>query len=232
MKNPNFMMLMIVSFVICTQFDFFYMFTPGYLTAPTMDSLKRVLPETYLQSGFAGLGMMPKQVSFVMSLAQVSEVVLMLSLPFLLKNLGYRWTVFAGIVAWFLRYLIYVLFTSLAATLVSIMLHGICIACFMIGGSLYVASVASSDIRASAQALYAMVTFGFGRVVGAIFGGYIETSNTVKLPVQLSIPGAIELDKLVNWQALFAVPTGVTFACVLMFPFIFRLKKDELEPNP
>ena len=231
MKNPNFMMLMVVSFVICTQFDFFYMFTPGYLTAPTMDSLKRSLPDSYVQSGFAGLGLLPKQVSFVMSLAQVSEVVMMLSLPFLLKNLGYRWTIFAGIAAWCLRYLIIVLFAGFAWTVASIMLHGICIACFMIGGSLYVASVASADIRASAQALYAMITFGLGRVVGAIFGGYIETANTVKLPVQLSIPGAFDVDKLVNWKALFAVPTGITFACVLLFPFLFRLKKSELEPE-
>lgn len=231
MKNSNFMMLMIVSLVICTQFDFFYMFTPGYLTAPTLDTLQRVLPGSYLEPGFAGMGISTKQVSFYMSLAQVSEVVLMLSLPFLLKNLGYKWTIYLGIVAWFLRFLIYVFFASLFGTVASIMLHGFCIACFMIGGSLYVAEVASIDIRASSQALYSMVTFGIGRVIGAIFGGYIETANTVKLPVTISIPGMSDMDKLVNWQAIFAVPTGITFACVLAFPFLFRVKKVNQTPE-
>ena len=231
LKDQNVMMLMVVALVICTQFDFFYMFTPGYLTAPTLDTLKRVLPESYLQPGTAGLGISLKQVSFYMSLAQASEIVLMLSLPFFLKNLGYRWTIYLGILAWFFRFLIYVFFTSLAATIVSIMLHGFCIACFLTGGSLYIAKIAPSDIRASAQALYAMVTFGFGRVIGAIIGGYIETVNTTKLPVRVAIPGLSDLDKLVNWQAVFAVPTGITFACVLAFPFLFRLKKSDLEPE-
>ena len=227
MKNPNFMMLMVVALVICTQFDFFYMFTPGYLTAPTLDTLQRVLPESYIPAGVAGLGIPAKQVSFYMSLAQVSEVVLMLCLPFLLKNLGFKWTIYLGIVAWFLRFLIYVFFTSLLGTVVSILLHGFCIACFLIAGSLYVAQVAPIDIRASSQALYSVVTFGFGRVVGAIFGGIIETANTTKLPVSVSIPGMNDLDKLVNWQAVFVVPTGITFACVLAFPFLFRMKKGE-----
>jgi NHS family xanthosine MFS transporter len=207
------------------------MFTPGYLTAPTLDTLQRVLPGSYLEPGFAGMGISTKQVSFYMSLAQVSEIVLMLSLPFLLKNLGYKWTIYLGIVAWFLRFLIYVFFASLFGTVASIMLHGFCIACFMIGGSLYVAEVASIDIRASSQALYSMVTFGIGRVIGAIFGGYIETANTVKLPVTISIPGMSEMDKLVNWQAIFAVPTGITFACVLAFPFLFRVKKGNQTPE-
>ena len=231
MKDPNFMMLMVVSLVICTQFDFFYMFTPGYLTAPSMDTLRRVLPESYIQSGVAGLGVMPRIVPFYMSLAQLSEVVLMLSLPFLLQNLGYRWTIYLGVIAWCLRFLIYVLFNSLAMTLVSIMLHGFCIACFLIGGSLYVANVASPNIRASAQALFAMVTFGLGRVIGAIFGGFVEGAYTTKLPVQIAVPGMNELDKLVNWQAIFTIPAGLTFACMLAFPFLFRLKKSDLEPK-
>jgi nucleoside transporter len=227
MKNPNFMMLMIVSLVICTQFDFFYMFTPGYLTAPTQATLSRVLPESYLQSGGAGLGVSTNQVSLFMSLAQISEFVLMLCLPFLLAKLGFLWTLFLGIVAWFVRFLIYVLFASLLATSLSILLHGFCFACFLAAGSIYVAKVAPTDIRASAQSLYFMVTFGFGRFFGAIFGGYIETMNTTKLPVHIAVPGLNDLDKLVNWQAVFAVPTGITFACVLAFPFLFRPKAGE-----
>ena len=228
MKNPNFMMLMVFSLVICTQFDFFYMFSPGYLTAPPLDVLKRYLPESYMQNGFAGLGIAPAKVSFFMSLAQVSEVVMMLSLPYFLKGLGYRWTIYLGVIAWCLRFVIYVFFTSVAATVISIMLHGFCIACFLVGGSLYVAGVASVDIRASAQALYSIVTFGFGRVLGAILGGYIESVNTSSLPAQISIPGIGSIDKLVNWQAIFVIPTGITFACVLVFPFVFRPKADEV----
>lgn len=229
MNNTNFMMLMIIAFVICTQFDFFYMFTPGYLTAPTKETLGRLLPESYVLSGGAGLGISPAKVPFIMSMAQLSEIALMLLLPFMLRNLGYKWTIYLGIVAWCLRFAIYVFFASLAATILSIMLHGFCIACFLIGGSLYVAKVAPNDIRASAQALYSIVTFGLGRVIGAIVGGYIETANTTALPVRLPLPGMSDLDKLTNWQAVFAVPTGMTLVCAIAFPFLFRLKKSELD---
>ena len=228
MNNTNFMMLMIVALLICTQFDFFYMFTPGYLTSPTKETLARILPESYLV-GSGGLGVPVKQVSFIMSLAQLSEIALMLSLPFLLKKLGYKWTIYLGIVAWCVRFFIYIFFASLAATIVSIMLHGFCIACFLIGGSLYVAKVAPAEIRASAQALYAIVTFGFGRVIGAILGGYVETVNTTKLPVRLPMPGLSDLDAVVNWQQVFAVPAGMTLVCVIAFPFLFRIKKGELD---
>ena len=227
LNNTNFMMLMIIAFVICTQFDFFYMFTPGYLTAPTHETLAKILPPEYYSGGGAGLGVSTKQVSFYMSLAQLSEIVMMLSLPFLLRRIGYKWTIYLGILAWFLRFAIYVFFASLAATLVSIMLHGFCIACFLIGGTLYVAKIAPDDIRASAQALFSIVTFGFGRVIGAILGGYVETMNTTTLPARMPLPGTSDLEKLVNWQAVFSVPTGMTFVCAIAFPFLFRLKKGE-----
>ena len=232
LKNSNFMMLMVIALVVCTQFDFFYMFTPGYLTAPTLETLNQVLPEYLMQPGYAGMGLPASKVSFYMSFAQASEIVLLLSLPFLLKNLGYRWTIYLGVVAWFLRFLLYVFFASMFGTIASILLHGFCVACFLIGGSLYVAEVASSDIRASSQALYAMVTFGFGRVLGSLIGGYIETMNTTVLPVSISVPGMNTLDKLVNWQAIFVVPTGIMFACVVAFPFLFREKKSLSRQEP
>ena len=75
------------------------------------------------------------------------------------------------------------------------------------------------------------MTFGLGRVLGAIFGGFVESANTIKLPVEIAIPGMNGMDKLVNWQAIFTIPTGMTFACLLAFPFLFRLKKSDLEPK-
>ncbi|MBI1331811.1 MAG: MFS transporter [Armatimonadetes bacterium] len=229
MNNTNFMMLMIIAFVICTQFDFFYMFTPGFLTSPTQETLSRILPSSYQGVGGAGLGILPQKVSFYMSFAQMSEVILMLSLPFLIKRLGYKWTIYLGILAWFLRFAIYVFLPTLLGAIIAILLHGFCIACFLIGGSIYVAKVAPDNIRASAQALYAIVTFGFGRVIGSILGGQIENMNTTVLPVRLPLPGMSDLEKLINWQAVFAVPAGMTLVCALAFPLLFRLKKGELD---
>ena len=228
-NNSNFAMLMIVAFIICAQFDFFYMFTPQFLGAPTSETLAKILPESYLGSGGAGLGLSAKMIPFVMSLAQVSEIVMMLALPFLLKSMGYRWTLYMGIVAWFARFALNVLVPTLPGTIASIMMHGFCVACFMIAGSLYVAKIAPQDIRASSQALYSLVTFGLGRIVGSLVGGMIQNANTTNLPVKLPLPGLSVLEKLVNYPAIFAIPTGMTFVCVLAFPFLFRIRKGELD---
>lgn len=227
--NTNFAMLMIVAFIICAQFDFFYMFTPQFLSAPKPDVLAKLLPETYLGVGGSGLGMNPKIVPFVMSLAQVSEAVLMLALPFLLKNLGFRWTLYLGVIAWFVRFALNVFVPTLIGTILSITMHGFCVACFMIAGSLYVAKIAPVDIRASSQALYSLVTFGLGRIIGSLVGGMVQSANTTFLPVRLPLPGLSDLDRLVNYQAIFAIPTGMTFVCLLAFPFLFRIRKSELD---
>lgn len=233
-KQRDFMMLMIISLCVSIMFEFFYLFTAGYMSAPTEATLRAALPESYFGAGGYGLGLNPNRVAMIMSFAQFSEIFLMLLLPWFLKNLGYKWTIFLGILAWAIRFAIYVYFPSLPMTMVSIGLHGACVALFLVAGSLYVQEVAPKDIRASAQALYLVVTFGVGRILGAILAGRVQDfykepiGATIPgeaagaIPLSISVPGNSALKELVNWQQIFVVPTAIALACLVVFPFVFK----------
>lgn len=220
-KNFQFLAFMIVAFIVCTQFDSYYMHTSGFLTAPKLDSLRGYLPEAAYAGATDGIGIPLAQVSMIMTISQVSEVFMMLLLPFIIKRLGIAWTLWIGIIAWPLRFAIFAFLPMAAAVIPAMALHGLCIACFIVAGSVYVEQVASPEIRASAQGLYSSVTMGIGRVAGAIFAGYSLKQNTLTLPARVSLPGGTELDHLVAWGPLFAIPCGLTLAAAVAFPILF-----------
>jgi MFS family permease len=197
------------------------MHTSGFLTAPKLDSLRGYLPEAAYAGATDGIGIPLAQVSMIMTISQVSEVFMMLLLPFIIKRLGIAWTLWIGIIAWPLRFAIFAFLPMAAAVIPAMALHGLCIACFIVAGSVYVEQVASPEIRASAQGLYSSVTMGIGRVAGAIFAGYSLKQNTLTLPARVSLPGGTELDHLVAWGPLFAIPCGLTLAAAVAFPILF-----------
>ena len=71
----------------------------------------------------------------------------------------------------------------------------------------YVDKAAPRDIRASAQSLIALVTLGFGNLVGSFFTGWISDLFTV--------------DGVTNWCGVFIVPAVLTVLSALLM-FFFR----------
>jgi nucleoside transporter len=224
MKDRNFMIFMVCAFLVSTQFDFYYLCTSGFLVAPPADMINRSLPEIY--NGYAGngIGVPTSQVSMIMTLAQTSEILFMFVLPWLLRTCGIKWTVTIGFVAMCLRFAVFTFMPFKIPVFAALMLHGPCFACIFVAGAIYVDQIAPNEIRASAQGLFNMATFGIGRVLGSLFAGYVQSSNTFKLPVRVSLPGNADASNLVQWQAIFAIPTGITLAAVIVFPLLFRLK--------
>lgn len=228
MKEPKFMIFMIFGFVVSTQFDFYYLCTSGFLTAPTIQTLSQAMPKSILGYAGKGLGLPVKDISLIMSLAQASEVFMMLLLPGLLRKLGMKWTLSIGLFAWFLRYAIFTFVPVKAAVIPALMLHGPSFACFFVAGAIFVEQVAPSEIRSSAQSLFNMATFGIGRILGSLLAGNFQAQNTYKLPAKLSVGGG-EIESVVQWQALFAVPTGITLACALLFPILFSMSFSKIQ---
>lgn len=224
MKDTRFLVFMIVAFVICTQFDAYYLQMSNFLTAPTLSSLKGMVPEAAMAGATDGIGVSVKMVPFIMTLGQISEIFFMLALPFFLKKLGMKWTLFIGIAAWPLRFLIFAFLPSVYTVLPAMALHGVCVACFLVAGSVFVEEVAPAEIRASAQGFFAGVTNGIGRVVGSFMAGEILDRNTIPLPARISLPGGGETDHLVAWGPLFAIPAGLTLATAVIFPIFFNMK--------
>jgi nucleoside transporter len=192
LKNPAFLIFMVISFIVVTELQFYYV-----LTAP------------FLQY----LGVAPSKLPMVMTTAQWAEIITMAALlPILLPKLGARRCLAIGVIAWPLRYAVFAIGKPLAFVVASLALHGFGYTFFFVVGQVYVNSVASSDIRASAQSLLTLMTLGLGNFLGAIFAGWIQDHFTVKTAAQATV----------NYTAVFLVPCAITVACALAFLLFFH----------
>jgi hypothetical protein len=91
----------------------------------------------------------------------------------MLRRFGYRGTLGLGILAWAVRYGSLVADPPLWVALAGIPLHGVGIACFTIGGQVFLDGEAPDDRRAGAQALNVVVTSGIGSLLGNLLAGEI-----------------------------------------------------------
>ncbi len=161
LKDKNFLIFAIISFVVATELQFYYV-----LTAPFLTSDK--------------IGVSSSAVSGVMVIAQVAEIFVMaVLLPIIIKKYGIRKTMVYGILAWPIRYIIFSFGYPAWLVIASLALHGFCYVFFFVAAYIYVDKIAPQDIRASAQSLIAIVILGFGNFVGSIFSGWIQKIFTL-----------------------------------------------------
>jgi nucleoside transporter len=200
---PGFAVFMAISFVVSTEFQFFYV-----LSAPFLETLG--IPHAWL--------------SPTKSVSQIAEIVaLAVMLPLSLKHLGMRATLVIGVLAWPLRYFIFALQQPLWLVVLSLTFHGIGFAFVFVTSQIYVNRIAPPDIRASAQSLLTLVTLGFGNWIGTWFCGWLKDHYTTFVPdpnnpAQM-IPGTV------NWPMVFMVPAILTLLCAVAFWFTFREPK-------
>jgi MFS family permease len=134
-----------------------------HLTTPF---IYQVLP-TYLEAR----GMSRAWISTALTLGQWPEIVMLAALPWLLGRVGPKATLALGIGAWALRYGSLAVDPPLWVAVAGMPLHGVGVACFTVAGQVYTDSQAPEDRRASAQALYTVVTAGVGSFLGCLLAG-------------------------------------------------------------
>lgn len=193
LKDKNFLIFAIISFVVATELQFYYVLTSPFLTQK--------------------VGVNQQSVSFVMTIAQVAEIFVMaFMLSWALKKFGMRMTLTLGILAWPIRYIIFVIGQPSWLVIASLALHGFCYVFFFTAAYIYVDNIAPKDIRHSAQSLIAVIILGFGNFVGSLFCGWIQDLFTK--------------DGVVNWRGTFLVPTVLTLLCLVIFLAFFRENRN------
>lgn len=204
LKNRNFLIFMIIAFVVTTELQFYY--------GPTAQFLENAL------------SIPNAKIPITMAVAQAAEILAMwLLLPIALKKWGVRKTLALGVIAWPLRYIIFAmgpigpLHIMQPLVVGSLALHGLGYTFFFVVSQIYVDMVAPKDIRASAQSLLALVTLGIGNWLGTQFTGWI-----------MSIFKPAE--NVSAWTQVFLVPCALTVLCALAFLLFFREEKSEAEP--
>ena len=198
LKQPSFAIFIGCVFLICIPLYFYFVMMSIYLTE--------------LQwSGLAGK----------MTLAQISDVIFLFLLPIMLKQLGYKKTIFIGILAWATRY--FLLAGSVSALTLqtplifgAILLHGVCYDFLFIAGQLYVDAEANERIRGACQGFIAFILWGIGAFVGTMLAGRVLAAHTLT-----NSSGPIQH----QWQQIWMTPAIGASAVLVIFLIFFREPK-------
>jgi nucleoside transporter len=162
LRDRNFLIFIIISFVVATELMFYYILTAPFLTSPQIRVSQANLP-------------------MVMAIAQLAEIFVMaLLLPYLIKKTSIRKILALGVLAWPLRYIIFAVGTPSWLVIASLSLHGFCFVFFFVAAFIYVDTVAPKDIRHSAQSLITLVTYGIGNYIGSLFAGKVQNIFTAQ----------------------------------------------------
>ena len=195
MKNRNFAVLVISSFLVSIPLNFYFAFANNFLNEAGME--------------FAAAKM---------TLGQASEIIFMLLMPFFFSRLGVKKMILVGILAWIFRYVLFAYGdnqTMVWMFYTGILLHGICYDFFFVTGQIYVDNEAPEEVRASAQGLITLATYGIGMYLGAIIAGQIVNHYTL---VGANDAGAVGHD----WTQIWLIPAGLAVAVLLIFLVFFR----------
>ena len=160
-----------------------------------------------------------EQIAAVMTVGQLTEVVAMLMMGWLLRTWSIKSIFVLALVCGTLRYLLYAVGASddsIASVLLGVALHGICWTYFFEAGKVFLARRIERGIRTQSQALLALFTSGIGGLAGTAFvgwaHGYLVNETT----------GA-------GWSDYWWLLTAVCGFCVIGFMIGYRGKNPVLK---
>lgn len=198
-EDRSFAIFFGVSFLITIALAFYYSFTALYLEQ--------------------GVGVQPENVAPMMTIGQWVEIIFMLTLSWFIEHWGIKAVLALGMAAWAIRYGIFAAMPPLGIVLIGIGLHGICFDFFFAAGMIHTANAASPDIAASAQSLFAVLTYGLGMYLGTEASGWLNQIFT-RHEVDPATGQAVHHT---DWRKFWLVPcVGATLSLVL-FWWLFQL---------
>lgn len=118
---------------------------------------------------------------------QFAEMFFMLLIPLSIAWVGLKWTMVIGLAAQLVRYGSFLLGEILdvhAFFFVAIIIHGVIFGFFFIGSQIYVDRRAPKEMRAQAQGLLFLITFGVGAIIGNFLWDAVITAYTVEGVIQ------------------------------------------------
>jgi nucleoside transporter len=164
--------------------------------------------------------------AFKMTFGQMSEVLCLILLPWFFRRLGVKGVLLAGMVAWIVRYGLFALGAPDAVVwmlIVGIALHGPCYDFVYVAGQVYIDRKATPAIRAQAQGLFVLATYGIGQGLGTIAAGLIFNST---------LAGATGAAALAQWQMFWLPPLAFAVVVTVMFLAGFNEKEEVPSGRP
>jgi nucleoside transporter len=195
LKHPFLLVLFVVTFIDATVHDGFFFFAFTYLE-------KVGVPSNWIQPA--------------MSVGQLAEIGTMAFLGYVLKNLGWRYTMILGILGHTVRFGVWAFLPNPYSAVAVNILHGICYAFFFATLYILVDEVFPKDARTSAQGLFNFLILGLGPICSRYLWPAIQkeyTSNDV-----------------VDYRTLLLYPAGAGLVAAILLLLFFHPPKGKLDP--
>ena len=182
----------IASFLICIPLQFYYAFTNLFLN------------ETGVQGAAAR-----------MAGGQMSELFCLLLIPLFFRRLGVKYMLAVGMLAWAIRYVMFAFGNGAELNWMlwaGILLHGICYDFFFVVGQIYIDREAPNALRAAAQGMITLITYGAGMLAGSWLSGRV-------------VDAYLLTDGRHDWQSIWMFPAA--FSAVVLAFFLFTFSENK-----
>ena len=150
-----------------------------------------------------------------MALGQVSEIGMMLLMPFIFKRVSVKIILLMGLAAWAAWYALLAFGNADSGMwmfYIAILLHGLCYDFFFMTGQLYTDMQAPPKLRSAAQGLIIFLTYGVGMFIGSLLSG------TAVDYFSKTTGGIVTRD----WQSFWLSSSAGAFVILLMIGLFFR----------
>jgi len=185
-KKPPLLLIFLLAVPVSCIHQFYFVHTESFLHA------RLEAPEFFKSIfGVGGGGFM--------TIGQMTEVLVIGLIPWLMKRFSKRSILGLGLVAYALRMALFAYCSdSSTALLFGVALHGVCFGCFIFVCFMIVDEHTTADVRASAQNLYNLVIVGIGVIVGSKIAGWVSDWADG------------------DYRKLFSVPMWASLGCLLI----------------
>jgi nucleoside transporter len=192
LKDRNFLVFFLSSLLICIPLAFYYQETNKFLNEINV-------------KGAAGK----------MSMGQMSEMIFMFLMPWFFARLGVKKMLLFAMAAWIIRYLLFGFGDAGAGMWLlygGIILHGICYDFFFVTGQIYTDERAGEKVRAAAQGMITLATYGVGMLIGFWIAG--QVSEYYKTATGH------------DWKSIWMVPAAIAGLVLILFALFFKNPKQ------
>ncbi|MFO0897719.1 MAG: MFS transporter [Pirellulales bacterium] len=187
LRYPFLFVLFIVTFIDATVHDGFFFYAFTYL---------------------GNVGVPSNWIQPAMSVGQIAEILTMAVLGYVLKSLGWRWTMVIGILGHAARFTVFALFPDPYMAVAVNVLHGVCYAFFFATMYIFVDEVFPKDARTSAQGLFNFLILGLGPIASRIIWPTLQEHYTV--------------DGKILYERLFLYPAGAAVIAAALLVLFFH----------
>jgi len=166
--------------------------------------------------------------AIISSIAQISETLFILAIPFFMKRFGIKQIMIISMVAWVLRFGLFAFGDpagGLWMIVLSCIIYGMAFDFFNISGSLFIEKSVEPGIRSSAQGLFTMMVNGVGAVLGSRVSGWVmEKYFTTYIPGE----NGSQIAKI-DWHSTWLCFASYSLVVLILFVILFREKKNVAE---